>query len=68
MRNTLLHAGAEFDQTNGLQNRKYTRLTVGMEWSYRDLEINVEARQSNYVQERTTGQEQSLLFSIRRRF
>jgi hypothetical protein len=68
MRNTLLHAGAEFDQTNGLQNRKYTRLTVGMEWSYRDLEISVEARQSNYVQERTTGQEQSLLFSIRRRF
>ena len=68
MRNTLLHAGAEFDQTTGLQNRKYTRLTVGMEWSYRDLEISVEARQSNYVQERTTGQEQSLLFSIRRRF
>jgi len=68
LRNTLLHAGAEFDRTQGLQNRKYTRLTVGVEWSYRDLEISVEARQSNYTQERTSGQEQSLLFSVRRRF
>ena len=68
MRNILLHAGAELDQTKGMQNRNFKRFTVGVEWSYRDLEVTVEVRQTTYTQERTSGDEQSLLFTIRRRF
>jgi hypothetical protein len=67
-RSILLHVGAEFNQTKGLENRKLTQINVGVEWSYRDLEVSVEARQSNFVQEQTTGQAQTLLFSVRRRF
>jgi len=67
-RSLLLHVDAEYDKTQGLQNRILKQVGVGVEWSYRDLEIQVEAKQSNYVQEKTTGQSQSLLFSVRRRF
>ena len=67
-RNLLFHMDAEYDKTQGLENRVLKHVGVGVEWSYRDLEVSVEARQSNFVQERTTGQSQSLLFSVRRRF
>jgi hypothetical protein len=67
-RSLLFHVDAEYDRTQGLENRVLKHVGVGVEWSYRDLEINVEAKQSNYVQEKTTGQSQSLLFSVRRRF
>lgn len=67
-RSALLHVDAEFNQTRGLENRDLSQLSVGVEWRYRDLEVSVEARQSSFVQEQTTGQAQSLLFSVRRRF
>ncbi|MCX5682222.1 MAG: hypothetical protein NT049_00850, partial [Planctomycetota bacterium] len=65
---TLLHVDAEFNQTKGFENRKLSQLGVGIEWSYRDLEVGVDAKQSNFVQEQTSGQSQTLLFSVRRRF
>jgi hypothetical protein len=67
-RNLLFHMEAEYDKTQGLENRVLKHVGVGVEWSYRDLEINVEVKQSDYVQEKTSGQSQSLLFSVRRRF
>jgi hypothetical protein len=67
-RNLLFHMDAEYDKTQGLENRILKHVGVGVEWSYRDLEINVEVKQSDYVQEKTSGQSQTLLFSVRRRF
>ena len=58
----------EYLKTSGRENRKLTRLSVGVEWHYRDLDLSIQAREAAYQQEQNSGTTESIMFILRRRF
>ncbi len=67
-RNLLLRLYAEYLRTEGRENDELAKFGAILEWTFRSIDLTVEARQTYYTQEQTTGTEQAILFYLRRRF
>ncbi|MDD4891308.1 MAG: hypothetical protein PHU85_15410 [Phycisphaerae bacterium] len=65
---TTLDIGGEFNKNDGQQKDSLARLTARLMWRYRQLEFSLEAKDSLYTREATTGNEQSVFFKLSRRF
>ena len=66
--NTMFNVGVESTRDRGQQNDDLTRFIAQLLWRYRQLEFSVEARQSFYTRETTTGNESVLMFRVSRKF
>ncbi|MCG3180779.1 MAG: hypothetical protein BIFFINMI_03142 [Phycisphaerae bacterium] len=69
LRNSLLlRLSADYIKTQGRTNDERAEFKGQLEWNYRNIELSVEARQNFYQHEQNKGNEQAILFSIKRRF